>query len=206
LIAAAITLRLRTGGEDAGWHLKLPAGADTRDEIRLPLAASGGAVPEELAALVRACTGGAALAPVVRIQASRRVLGLLDGSGRVLAEVAADHVWAEPAGGSAVWWDEIGAGLVTGGPELLMAIEARLRRAGARPAATATKLQQLLGDHHDSVVARTVLLDLARKARAAGEDTFTYGLMHQRQACQAATMGQALPRFTAARGDRTKGH
>ena len=116
LIAAAITLRQRTGGEDAGWHLKLPAGADTRDEIRLPLAASGGAVPEELAALVRACTGGAALAPVVRIQASRRVLGLLDGSGRVLAEVAADHVWAEPAGGSAVWWDEIGAGLVPGLP------------------------------------------------------------------------------------------
>jgi hypothetical protein len=42
-----------------------------------------------------------------------------------------------------------------------------------------------------------VLLDLAGRARAAGEDTFTYGLMHQRQACQAATIEQALPRFTA---------
>src|ERR1035438_9244767 len=39
LIRAGVTLRRRTGGEDAGWHLKLPAGADTRDEIRLPLAA-----------------------------------------------------------------------------------------------------------------------------------------------------------------------
>jgi hypothetical protein len=29
--------------------------------------------------------------------------------------------------------------------------------------------------------------------------------MYQRQACQAATMEQALPRFTAARGDRTTG-
>ena len=67
----------------------------------------------------------------------------------------------------------------------------------------AEELQQLLGDHHDSVVARTVLLDLAGKARAAGEDTFTYGLMHQRQACQAATIEQALPRLTAARRDRT---
>jgi len=51
LIGAGITLRRRTGGEDAGWHLKLPAGADTRDEIRLPLTSTDGAVPEELAAL-----------------------------------------------------------------------------------------------------------------------------------------------------------
>jgi CHAD domain-containing protein len=65
-------------------------------------------------------------------------------------------------------------------------------------AAWAKELQQVLGDHHDSVVARTVLLELARSARAAGEDTFTYGLMHQRQACQAAKIEQALPRLTAA--------
>jgi CHAD domain-containing protein len=63
----------------------------------------------------------------------------------------------------------------------------------AAQAAQARELQQLLGDHHDSVVARTVLLELAQQARAAGEDTFTYGLMHQRQACQAATIEQALP-------------
>jgi len=63
LIGAGITLRRRTGGEDAGWHLKLPAGADTRDEIRLPLTSTDGAVPEELAALVRAYTRGVALAP-----------------------------------------------------------------------------------------------------------------------------------------------
>ena len=157
LIGAGITLRRRTGGADAGWHLKLPAGADTRDEIRLPLAApggrraptslarAGGAVPEELAALVRAYTRGAALAPVVRIQTSRRVLRLLDGAGQALAEIAADHVSAEPADGSAATsWDEIEAELVTGGPALLTAIEAQLRRAGARPAATATKLQRAL--------------------------------------------------------------
>ena len=47
---------------------------------------------------------------------------------------------------------------------------------------------------------------LAENARAAGEDTFTYGLMHQRQACRAATIEQALPRFTAARRDRTTGY
>jgi hypothetical protein len=63
----------------------------------------------------------------------------------------------------------------------------------------------LPGGHNDSVVARTLLLDLARKARAAGENSFAYDLMHQRLACQAATIEQALPRFTAAPPDRTTG-
>ena len=145
LIRAGITLRRRTGGEDAGWHLKLPAGADTRDEIRLPLTSADGAVPEELAALVRAYTRGAALAPVVRIQTRRHVLRLVDGAGQALAEIAADHVSAEPADGSAATaWDEIEAELVTGGPALLTAIDTQLRRAGARAAATKTKLQRAL--------------------------------------------------------------
>ena len=145
LIGAGITLRRRTGGEDAGWHLKLPAGADTRDEIRLPLTSADSAVPADLAALVRAYTRGAALAPVVRIQTRRRVLRLLDGAGQALAEIAADHVSAEPADGSAATvWDEIEAELVTGDPALLTAIDEQLRLAGARPAATKTKLQRVL--------------------------------------------------------------
>jgi CHAD domain-containing protein len=185
LIRAGVTLRRRTGGEDAGWHLKLPAGADTRDEIRLPLAAAGpaveptagmagkkaastapgaaartagkpavtargkaaGGVPAELASLVRARTRGAALAPVVRMRTSRSVLRLLDDAGRTLAEIAADHVSAEPADESAaVSWDEIEVELVTGDRDLLEAVDARLRAAGARPAATATKLERALGD------------------------------------------------------------
>ena len=68
--------------------------------------------------------------------------------------------------------------------------------AAGRQAEAAKDLQQVLGDHHDSVVARTVLLDLAGKAREAGEDTFTYGLMYQRQAGRAARMEQVLPPFT----------
>jgi hypothetical protein len=68
----------------------------------------------------------------------------------------------------------------------------------SRQATWARELQQLLGDHHDSVVTRSVLLTLAEEARAAGEDTFTYGLMHQRQAGQAAAIEQAVPRYAAA--------
>ena len=32
-----VTLRRRTGGDDAGWHVKLPRGKDTRTEVRRPL-------------------------------------------------------------------------------------------------------------------------------------------------------------------------
>jgi inorganic triphosphatase YgiF len=162
LIGAGITLRRRTGGEDAGWHLKLPAGADTRDEIRLPLAAASGAVPEELAALVRAHTRGTALAPVVRIQTSRRVLRLLDGASQALAEIAADHVAAEPADGP-VSWDEIEAELVTGGPALLTAIDSRLRQAGALPAATATKLQRALAGRLPAAICERLVGTLRRE-------------------------------------------
>ena len=47
LAAHHVTLRRRTGGADAGWHLKLPAGPDARTEVRTPLDDGvGGAVPE----------------------------------------------------------------------------------------------------------------------------------------------------------------
>ena len=147
LLRAGVTLRRHTGGQDAGWHLKLPADPGTRDEIRLPVAAPAAKVPKELAGLVRARARGAALAPVVRMRTSRGVLRLLDESSRTLAEIAADHVSAEPVNGSAATcWDEIEVELVTGDPGLLKAIDARLREAGARPAATVTKLRRALGD------------------------------------------------------------
>ncbi|MCZ1009998.1 CYTH domain-containing protein [Streptomyces lydicus] len=37
LAVDAITLRRRTGGRDAGWHLKLPVAPGVRDEVRAPL-------------------------------------------------------------------------------------------------------------------------------------------------------------------------
>ncbi len=37
LIRSGLTLRKRTGGKDAGWHLKIPRGADTREELHFPL-------------------------------------------------------------------------------------------------------------------------------------------------------------------------
>ena len=174
LIGGGITLRRRSGGEDAGWHVKLPAGANTRDEIRLLLTAPGGAIPYELTALVRAYTREAPLAPVISIRTSRRVLRLLDGADRTLAEIAADRVSAEPAGGSAATsWDEIEAGLVTGGPQLLAAIDMRLCRAGARPAASATTMRRALADRLPTARAAPELPSLTRHS-SAGEVVLTY--------------------------------
>ncbi len=147
LLRGGVTLRHRSGGVDAGWHLKLPAGKDARDEIRLPPGEPGGGVPGELAALVRGRTRGAALMPVVRICTVRGRRQLLDEAGRPLAEIAADDVSAEPMDGSAATsWQELEVELVTGDRKLLMEVDAQLRAAGARPARTQTKLARALGD------------------------------------------------------------
>jgi CHAD domain-containing protein len=45
----------------------------------------------------------------------------------------------------------------------------------------AKTIQTLLGDHQDSVVSRTHLSHQAEAANAAGEDTFTYGLLYQQE-------------------------
>lgn len=147
LLGDGVTLRRRSGGEDAGWHLKLPAGRDTREEVRLP-PGDADEVPAELADLVRARTRGRALAPVVRMRTTRRRRWLLDDQGRTLAEVATDQVTARtldrPAEDAS--WQEIEVELVTGDRDVLYAIDTRLRESGARPAAQASKLERVLGD------------------------------------------------------------
>src|ERR1035437_10989616 len=61
-----ITLRRRTGGDDAGWHLKLPAGQDERTEVRLPLGRATRTVPRALAREVRALVRDRPLIPIDR--------------------------------------------------------------------------------------------------------------------------------------------
>src|SRR4051794_28854065 len=97
LAAAGLTLRRRTGGHDAGWHLKVPAGTNARSEVRLPPGRvppgrTPRAVPAELQNMVWAHTFGAPLEPVARITTDRTVRRLADPTGRILAEVADDRV------------------------------------------------------------------------------------------------------------------
>ncbi|MEV3991220.1 CYTH and CHAD domain-containing protein [Streptomyces sp. NPDC049837] len=147
LAAASITLRRRTGGDDAGWHLKLPVAPGVRDELRAPLEDD---VPRSLAGLVHARTRGAALVPLVRLRSHRQVRHLVDAEGALLAEAATDTVRAERiAGGDGgtVEWTEIEVELADGGdPALLDAVHKRLRKKGLRPAGSASKLAKAL-DH-----------------------------------------------------------
>src|SRR5215469_517562 len=147
LLRAGITLRQRSGGNDAGWHLKLPLGHGTRREIRRPLNGDSRSVPGELAGLVRVHTRGAPLRPVARLTTIRQRLILLDDAGKSLAEVAADDVSAQTMGEATVLsrWQEVEVELTGGDRRLLEAADDLLRHYdGLRPAGRAAKLARAL--------------------------------------------------------------
>jgi CHAD domain-containing protein len=152
LIDAGVTLRRRRGGQDEGWHLKLPAGQDTRRELRRPLADHDSTVPEdipdELTGLVRAYTRGEPLRPVAHISTVRRRRTLMDADGTSLAEVAADDVTSESLGRITTIssWQEAEVELTGGGLDLLKAADRLLLRSGLRPGATSSKLARALAD------------------------------------------------------------
>jgi CHAD domain-containing protein len=145
LIRNGITLRRRRGGTDPGWHLKLPAGKDARREIRVPLGRAR-QVPSKLAGLVRAYTRGETLRPVARISTRRQQLTLLDAAGSSLAQVAADDISAQSLGSETAisTWSEVEVELTGGGPRLLKAADAQLRKDGLQPSATSVKLERAL--------------------------------------------------------------
>ncbi|MFI8187516.1 CHAD domain-containing protein [Streptomyces sp. NPDC085946] len=146
LAAASVTLRRRTGGSDAGWHLKLPVAPDVRDEIRAPLSDT---VPGDLAGLVRSRVRGADLLPVVRLRSDRDVRHLVDADGRLLAEVSLDTVRADrlTGDGGTARWTEIEVELADDAdPAFLDTVEQRLRAAGARPSASPSKLARALAE------------------------------------------------------------
>jgi CHAD domain-containing protein len=59
--------------------------------------------------------------------------------------------------------------------------EPAMGRAAARFTRQAKKLQSLLGEHHDSVIARQQERGLGMAAHLAGENAFTYGLLYERE-------------------------
>jgi CHAD domain-containing protein len=173
LIRAGVTLRRREGGSDAGWHLKLPAGKDRREELRLPLARSARQPPDELVALTRVYTRGATLAPVAELDTRRRRWVLADADGRALAELVDDHVTATTMGEqtTTVSWREVEVELGEHGQwKLLDRIERRLRKVGAHRAGFSSKLGRLLADRMPPRVA-TPNPD---SARSAGEVVLAY--------------------------------
>ncbi|MFI1305939.1 CYTH and CHAD domain-containing protein [Streptomyces sioyaensis] len=153
LAAEGITLRRRTGGRDAGWHLKLPVAPGVRDEVRAPLSDTP---PPELTALLRSRLLDRELVPVVRLRTHRTVQVLRDAQGAPLAEIAVDAVRARRAAAgprkaksapAKARWHEIEVELAgDGAPGLLDAVGRKLTAAGVRPASAASKLARALAE------------------------------------------------------------
>jgi CHAD domain-containing protein len=142
-----VTLRRRTGGDDEGWHLKLPVGADERLELREPLGESTTAPPAALTDEVRALLRGRPLAPVAVLRTERTEHPLLDAEGDVLAVLADDLVQAQQLLGDTVVvsrWREVEVELVAGDRDVLTAVGALLVAAGLHASSSASKLARVL--------------------------------------------------------------
>jgi inorganic triphosphatase YgiF len=146
-----ITLRRRVGGDDEGWHLKLPVRKDTRQEVHAPLAEGDtGSVPARLAAQVEDITAGQRLRPIAILDTDRTVWTLTSAAGDALVEVADDQVTAvklSETDSTPLTWREVEVEVKSSDPEaaeLLETVGKVLREAGARPSASGSKLARLL--------------------------------------------------------------
>jgi inorganic triphosphatase YgiF len=151
LIQHKVTLRRRVGGDDEGWHLKLPVRKDTRQELHAPLGeGTVGSVPARLADQVKDITAGQPLHPVAILDTERTVVTLPGPSGVPLVEVADDRVTAirfgEPDSGPMTWREiEVEAlSQDSGAAAMLESVGTVLREAGARPSASGSKLARVM--------------------------------------------------------------
>jgi hypothetical protein len=138
LIRGGITLRRRRGGDDAGWHLKLP--------------------------LTLVDRSGESLAEVVADRRMRRARRAPAGQP---AEVALHE--ARKAAKRARYAGEAISPVITG---------------ASRFANQMKKVQSVLGDHQDTIIARQAERELGIGAHLAGENAFSYGLLYGQDACE----------------------
>jgi CHAD domain-containing protein len=146
LFSARVTMRRRTGGTDAGWHLKLPVDDGARRELHAPLGRSVRKPPAALLAPVAGLLRGAPVGPIATLNTRRVVTALRDADGRVLAELADDTVTATVLASGTEQplevqsWREVEVELVDGDESLLAAVGTLLTAAGASPSPRASKL------------------------------------------------------------------
>lgn len=158
-----VTLRRRTGGDDAGWHLKLPAVAG-RIEMQAPLG-DADEVPAEFIGAVAGLVRRRALAPVARVNNERHLHLLRDHAGTAVAEFCDDHVSTEsfvqrdgvggisrasgdaPAGGDdwREWEVELVDPALPDAQAHLESVSAACIEAGASPSSSSSKLARALG-------------------------------------------------------------
>ena len=156
LTRARITLRRRTGGNDAGWHIKFP-GTFGRLEIHGGLDDPGAdeqTPPPAVLGHVRALLRGRALQPIAQVDNERHVSYLNNDLGDVVGEFCDDHaatVSHLPGGARRQWreWEfELAEQLSSqeAGWELLQSATRKLTEAGAFVSDSPSKLVTALGD------------------------------------------------------------
>jgi CHAD domain-containing protein len=152
LAVRRIVVRRRTGGGDAGWHIKKPA-AEGRTELHWPLGDDTGTVPDAILEPVRAWVRDRELKPLARIRTRRTAMHLLDADGNGVVEIADDEVTAtDIRNGGERSWREWEVELLDGAPDteegrtaLLDRIEGLIADAGARPSSSVAKIARALG-------------------------------------------------------------
>ena len=162
LARAGVALRRRTGGPDEGWHIKGPLVDGARTELHWPLGSSvpgeTDVVPEPLLEALGGMTDAAPAAlrdlhPSARVRNERTAYALRDAAGGVVAEFVDDRVSARDEGsgterGWREWEFELGSAAPTSEQDraaLFAAVTAAAHAAGARAAASGSKLARALG-------------------------------------------------------------
>jgi CHAD domain-containing protein len=181
-----VTLRRRTGGDDAGWHLKVPAGGDSRTELRLPLdddpAAATNAPPDELVDLTSGMARGAEIRPVVLLKTERRVWELVGRKGKPLAEVADDRVTASRLDQESTVdeWRELEVEFAD--PDMAPAVDRALRKAGLHRARHTSKLARVLAVEDEPPAGDTAGEAVLAYVRAQFDEIVTQDLRVRRDA------------------------
>jgi CHAD domain-containing protein len=142
-----VTLRRREGGEDSGWHMKLPVeghSEGTRDELQVPLSEGDiGHVPAVLTEIVTAYLRGAKLHPVVTLRTERTPYVLYDADGVAFAELVDDAVSVLDGQDVVAKFREIEVEALVEGADLSVVVDV-LQGLGAE-ASTASKAASALG-------------------------------------------------------------
>lgn len=148
LAAHHITLRRRTGGDDAGWHLKLPVSHDERSELHEPLGADPESVPRRLREQVAVIVRARQLAPIVQLSTRRTVHRLRGPRGELLALFCDDSVQTARLVGEPLQqnWREWELELVDGDFPLLDAAERLFAVNRVSRSDSPSKLARALGD------------------------------------------------------------
>ncbi len=149
LSSRRITLRRRSGGDDAGWHLKLPGTNGERNEYHEPLGKTDDGIPESLLRLVRVHIRNQRLSVVARLNTHRTIHRLRNKSGSLLGELSDDIVRAESLipEPSNQHWREWELELKNGSRTLLEAGHNLLGDAGIKPSPHTSKLGRALGKY-----------------------------------------------------------